>query len=195
MIGKRMAAAIAAVLAALALTLAACGPNGVSSGNQQEHKQQQEDTNSLEAAQPVPHFNYSQERQALITAETIAADGTQTTSFFFNLGDRDPIFSCPSIGMGVPDSASLSNPLQAEWNDGGTNGNAGVAIGQMDPDGIYTPASSTGTFVDCVNGQGQEYLVRWEGFVETVTSAATWNFKTHAEQLVGAPTVKIKTRK
>lgn len=195
MISKRTAALIAAPAAALLAVLAACGPSQNGGGNAQESRQQQQDTTSLESAQPLPHFNYSQERQALITAEEIAANGTQTTSFFFNMGVRDPIFVCPSIGLGVPDSASLSNPVQATWNTAGTSGVAGVGLGQMDPDGIYSPPSSSGTFVICVNPAGQEYLKRWEGFVDTVTAGATWNYKTHTERLVGAPTVKISTRK
>jgi hypothetical protein len=171
--------------AAAAVTLAACSHPSA------EQLQQQQDTNTLVNNQPLPHFNYSQERQALIEAEKAAADGTQTTTFFFNQGVTDPIFTCPSIGLGIPDSASLSNPLQPT-NPGG-NGN--IAIGQMDPFGIYVPTSSAGTYVICVNAQGQEYLVRWEGFVQTVTAPAVWDMKTHTEKLIGAPTQVINTKK
>lgn len=180
-----------ALAAVLGLGLAACSNSG-NAGNQQEKQQQQQDTTSLESSQPLPHFNYSQERQALIVAESAAANGTQTTSFFFNQGVTDPIGSCPSIGLGVPDSASLSNPLQNDPNFGGTGS---AIIGQMDPDGIYAPTTSTGTFVNCVNSLGQEYLVRWEGFVYTVTGPAVWDKATHSVQLTGAPTMNIKTKR
>ena len=92
--------------AAVALTLAAC-TNSAPNAQQLEQQQQQQDTQALVNNQPIPHFNYSQERAALIAAEQISADGTQTTSFFFNQGVRDPIFVCPSIGEGIPDSAQL----------------------------------------------------------------------------------------
>lgn len=184
------AAALAGVVA-----LAGCNKSGNSSGLQQESKQQSQDTTSLVNDQPIPHFNYSQERQALIVAESAAAAGTQTTSFFFNRGVQNPVASCPSIGLGVPDSASLTNPEQPEnYTDGNGNYNT-VPVGQMDPDGIYTPVSSAGTFVNCINAQGQEYLVRWEGFVYTVTGPATWDKSTGSVKLVGAPTMKIATRK
>ena len=65
----------------------------------------------------------------------------------------------------------------------------------MDPFGVYAPVSSSGTYVICVNPQGQEYLRRWEGFVDTITAPAVWNYTTHTEQLVGAPTTPIKTKK
>lgn len=176
----------------LALGLAACShaPNA----QQTEQQQQTQDLQSLEQSQPLPHFNYSQERQALIVAESAAAAGTQTTSFFFNQGVQDPVSQCLSIGMGVPDSASLSNPQQIAPVSGKYGGGTQV-IGQEDPDGVYVPESSTGTWVNCVNPQGQEYLVRWEGFVYTVTGPATWNTSTHSVQLVGAPTMHISTKK
>ena len=88
-----------AVIAAVALLAAACtSASSTPTGQQQENSAQRQDTTSLVNDQPVPHFNYSQIRQTLIDAETISADGTQTTSFFFQMGDPDPVFSCPSLG-------------------------------------------------------------------------------------------------
>src|SRR5260221_9885671 len=100
-----------AAAAVVALTLAAC-TNSPPNAQQVEQQQQQQDTAALVNNQPIPHFSYSQERAALIAAEAISANGTQTTSFFFNQGVRDPIFVCPSVGEGIPDSAQLSNPSQ-----------------------------------------------------------------------------------
>ena len=179
--------------AVAALAVAGCS-NHPATAQQLEQQQQQQDSQSLVTNQPVPHFNYSQERAALIEAETIAANGTQTTSFFFNQGVPDPIGSCPSIGLGIPDSAQLSNPQQVVGVSSKIGGGS-TDLPQMDPFGVYSPSSSTGTYVDCVNGQGQEYLVRWEGFVETVTAPAKWNAATHSVQLIGAPSIKISTKK
>lgn len=161
-------------------------------GNAAEHAAQQADTTTLENNQPIPHFNFSQERQSLIAAETAAANGTQTTSFFFTDNGTQPVFKCPSIGMGVPDSASLSNPDQVVYRGGSGSADPGMVVGQEDPDGIYTPASSTGTFVNCINSQGQEVLARWEGLVMTFTSGATWSGS--GLQLVGQPTIHISTK-
>lgn len=185
---------IAAGAALGVLAIAGCLGSGSSGGNAAESKAQQQDTTSLENNQPIPHYNYSQERQALIDAENAAAAGTQTTSFFFNQGVQDPVNSCPSIGMGVPDSASLSNPQQVVRSYSGSDGVALAPVGQMDPDGIYVPESSTGTWVNCVDPQGRESIVRWEGFVYTVTGAASWDNATHSVKMTGAPTVHIDTR-
>lgn len=177
---------IAAAAAVLAVSLAACTGGG-NSGQQQENAQQQADTSALEASQPIPQFDYSQIRQTLIDAETIAANGTQTTSFFFQQGDQDPVFSCPSLGEPVANSASLSNPEQVV----GTGDNNAVTTGQMDPDGIYTPTSSSGTYVICLNAAGARYLDYWEGDVFTVSGAAEWNTRTHSVQVIGAPTAAV----
>jgi hypothetical protein len=177
--------------AALAASLTACSHSA--SATQQEQQEQQADTQSLLNDQPLPHFDWSQIRQTAIDAETIAANGTQTTSFFFQMGDPDPVFTCPSIGVPVANTAQLSNP---EQNVGISSryGGGSTDLPQMDPYGIYAPSESTGTYVICVNSGGQKYLQYWEGDVMSVTAAATWNDATHSVQVIGAPTYQPKTK-
>jgi hypothetical protein len=182
-------AGTAAIAVTVLCTASSCSGNS-NAGQQQENAQQRADTTSLEASQPIPHYNYSQIRQTLIDAETISANGTQTTSFFFQMGNQDPVYSCPSLGEPVANSSSLSNPQQGA----GVSGVSGaIAIGQMDPDGIYTPTSSAGTYVICLNSGGQPYLDYWEGDVFTVSGAAEWNTATHSIKVIGAPTAAIHT--
>lgn len=176
---KRIVALAAVPVLAATVSLTACTGNN---GNSKEHAQQQADTTSLENNQPIPHFNYSQARQNLIDIETAMANDVQTTTFFMNYGVPDPIGSCPSIGFGIPDSASLSNPLQT------AGGNNDAAIGQMDPYGFYAPTSSAGTWVICLYATGQPYIDRIESLANTYGGPATWNYAKHIGQLVGAPT-------
>lgn len=178
----------AAAIAALALT----GCNSHPSAQQAEQNAQTADTTSLEQSQPIPHYNYSQIRATAIDAETISANGTQTTSFFFQMGNPDPIFSCPSLGEPVANTAQLSNPEQIAPISGKYGGGA-TNLPQMDPNGIYAPSSSSGTYVICVNGSGGKTLEYWEGDVMTVTAAATWDRSTHSLKVTGAPTASIHT--
>jgi hypothetical protein len=173
---------VAIPLVLMGLLGAACTQQ--SAGQRAENAAQAADTASLVTNQPLPHFNYSQIRQNLIEIETAEANGVQTTSFFFNQGVADPVQTCASIGVPIPNTMSLSNPLQAV---GGPNGNGDVAVSQMDPNGTYSPASSSGTFVMCVDAQGHTYADYWEGFVQTVFGPATWNTATHSVSLVGPP--------
>ena len=192
---KRFSITLAAI-AAGAIFLAACqtGPT-VPKGQNLENNQQKTSTESLVNNQPLPHFAYSQMRQNLIEIETAEANGVQTTSFFFNQGQRDPVNHCPSIGVPLPNTASLSNPQQVV-DGSGDRGGGNVTIGQMDPNGIYVPASSTGTFVICIDAQGHPYADYWEGFVKTVFAPAKWNTSTHEVELIGPPSFNFtKQRK
>ena len=171
----------------LGLGLAACSTGGgAGNGNQQESQQQQADTNTLENNQPLPSFHSSQERQNMIDIETAQANDVETTTFWMNMGNPDPIGSCPSIGFGIPDTASLSNPWQID--NQGQYGGGNVAIGQMDPTGIYTPASSAGTFIICLTESGQPYIDRIESNTDTLGGPAVWDYTKHSAKLVGAPT-------
>jgi hypothetical protein len=189
-VNLRTAAGAAVLAAVTGVSAVACTHSP--SVQQQEQAAQQADTQSLENSQPIPHYNYSQIRQTAIDAETIAADGAQTTSFFFQMGARDPVYSCPSLGIPVPVTAQLSNPEQVVGVSGSIGGGHDT-LPQMDPDGIYAPPSSSGTYVICVGSGGQKYLMYWEGDVLTATSAATWNDQTHQIQVTGAPTAVIHT--
>jgi len=188
---RARAISIAAMVLAVGTGAAACSQS-TPSGQSQENSQQTQDTNSLVNDQPIPHFSWSQYRQTLIDAESIAANGTQTTSFFFNQGVTDPIFSCPSLGLPVPNTAQLSNPQQVEPDPNASSGS--VTVGQMDPYGAYTPSNSTGTYVICVNSSGKPYLQYWEGFVQSMTTPATWNYTTHKLQVTGAPSATVTTK-
>lgn len=186
----RTIAGTAIVAAITGLSVAGCthGQNV----QQQEQAAQQADTASLEQSQPIPHYSFSQIRQTAIDAETIAADGAQTTSFFFQMGGRDPVYSCPSLGLPVPVTAQLSNPEQVVPVTGRWGGGHDT-LPQMDPDGIYAPPSSSGTYVICIGSSSQKYLMYWEGDVLTATAGATWNDSTHQMQVTGAPTAVIHT--
>ena len=186
---RTVAGAVVLIAAGL---LATAGCTSSPTVQQKEQNQQQSDTQSLDTNQPIPHYNYSQIRQTLLDAETISANGTQTTSFFFQMGDPDPVFTCPSLGMPVANTAQLSNPSQITPISGKYGGGA-TTLPQEDPYGIYTPTTSTGTYVICVNSSGQPYLEYWEGDVMSVTSAATWDSTTHTIVVSGAPTAVIHT--
>lgn len=175
---------LAALGSAVVLALAGCSSN--KSANQAESAQQQNVSKNLVNNQPIPAFNYSQMRQNLIEVETAEATGVETTSFFFNLGVADPVFSCPSIGVPIPNTASLSNPNQI-INDN--------VIAQMDPNGVYAPQASQGTFVICVNAQGKPYAHYWEGYVGAVFAPAVWNKVTHSVDLVGPPSFNFTKSK
>lgn len=175
----------------LTAVVVACGPPN---SNSTEHNEANAGINLILANQPVPIFNSSQQRADLIEAEAIMALGSSTTSFFFPQGtvitnghaSAAPIKSCPSEGEPIPNTSSLTNPLQQ------TSGGS-VAVGQMDPDGVYTPTASDGTFVLCDTSTGRQDLSYWEGPVETETGTAVWDAATGQIQDIGAAMLPVCT--
>jgi hypothetical protein len=177
---------------------AGCGSygGGSSSGNSIEHAQQSIDTDTLVTTLPVPDFATSEIRKNLIEVEAIEALGVKSTTFAFQQGDPDPIWSCPSEGLPVPITDQLTNPDQSQWANGGTNGEAGTVISQMDPNGIYQ-GDGSGTDVLCLDSNGDPYVHYWEGNVDSVTATATWDTSKHSVKTEGAPvtpTCKVETK-
>lgn len=184
---RKALAAIIAGAGASVLVLAGCMSGGNASGTAQEQADSQNIEKTFLLDQPPPHFQHSDIRATAISIEAIQALGEQTTSFFFNQGVRNPVFSCPSLGEPVASTTQITNPQQnynASYPQGGTS----YPIGNMDPNGIYA-GDSTGTYVLCVNAQGQQYAQYWEGFVDSVSGPATWDSATGQIKVTGAPTM------
>lgn len=177
---KQRSTAIAAIGAVgLVIGLAACNSSN------QESAQQNTDSANLENNQPLPNVTYSQQRENLIDIELAEVNDVQTTTFVTHNGDQDPINTCPSIGFGIPDTASLSNPLKPASNTGTW---AEDIVGQQEPTGIYQPTTGEGTFTICLAGDGTPYISRVEDIVDTVGGPALWNMTMHSYSLTGAPT-------
>ncbi len=183
---------VGALTASLLAGTAACESTGSDtpppSGQQSENNAQDQDTNNLNLNQPIPVFKYSQARQTLINAETIEAEGQNTTTFGVS-NNGLLVWECSSIGMPVPASAQLSNPskiVQDPYGGGYRLANGGISVDQQDPFGIYT-GQTTGTYTLCVNPQGKQYLQYWEGYTDAVSGPATWDTATHQVKLLGTP--------
>jgi len=186
----RTVAAIAAagfILAAVAACTTTSNPSGQALENQA--------SGSIEKTyllnEPPPHFTYSAIRATAISIEAIQALNEQTTSFGFNMGERNPVWSCPSLGEPVASTTEITNPQQTV-SGGSSQGYGLAAIGNMDPNGIYT-GTSTGTYVLCVNKNGVPYAQYWEGFVDTVSGPATWDAATGTIVVTGQPTMPVCT--
>lgn len=180
-------AALAASVVVVVVLLSACGSKKATVQSREFQAQDRIEAN-YEKTQPVPSFNYSQLRRNLTEIETAQAEGVQTTTFFFNLGERDPIQTCASIGAPIPTTDQITNPEQPLRDNSQplNNGGGNLAVGQMEPTGVYGGAS-TGTYVMCIGGNGKPYADYWEGFVQTVFGSASWNYSNHTLQLTGPP--------
>ncbi len=183
---------LGAILGGTLLVLAACTGSGNDSINADQATTNKQ-LDRYQANQPVPAFDWSQYRQTIIDVENAQVHGVATTTFFFNMGVRQPIKVCPSIGFPVASTAQLTNPDQvvARGYNGGT---IDGVVGQQEPNGVYTGAS-TGTYVVCVAPSGVKYVTYWEGDVHTEGGPAHWDDAKGQIILDGTPTVVSKGQK
>lgn len=164
--------AVAGMLA-LGVGLAACSGGAAPTSGQAQEQQASNDSLSIaEQTLPAPVFPRSEARYAFIQDQAAQALGTQTTSFIWNQG-QPPVPLCPSIGFPIPNTAQLTNPDKPVTLTVPYQGGAALTIGNIDPNQLYTPAASSGTFVLCVNRQGQTYTVYAEPNVVAVAGSAT----------------------
>lgn len=177
--------ALSAVIVLVTLVvLAACSASD-SNGNTAESSDQGAISKAMITNQPPPFFPRSAYRGEMIEVQAIEALGSPTTSFFFPEGttvvtsatgaahfSAPPLKTCSSQGVPVPNTASLTNPLQGE----GVSGVSGaIATDQMDPNGLYAPQTSSGTWVLCNNASGGTRFSYWEGPVFAETGTAVWS--------------------
>jgi hypothetical protein len=186
-LGKGTLAAAGALVLFVAVGASSCG-GGNSSGQTLEQNASASIEKTFVQNQPVPIFSHSDIRQTAIAIEAIQALGENTTSFAFNMGEKNPIWSCPSLGEPVAADTQITNPqIPENATDGNGNYNT-IPVSNMDPNGIYA-GPSTGTYVLCVSKTGTPYAHYWEGFVDVVSGPATWDAGTGQVVVSGAPTM------
>lgn len=187
---------ITTAVLAVAATVALAGCSGSGSSQDATQHDQQTTENQLqtyEAAQPIPHFDWSQYRQTMIDVETAEANGTATTTFMMNYGSNKPMTSCPSIGFPAPSTNQLTSPDQAQLHGSQYDG-GNVVVAQAEATGVFT-GNSSGTYIVCVNPNGARYITYWEGDVYTVGGAAHWDRQTNQIVMDGDPTVTATRKK
>jgi hypothetical protein len=137
-------------------------------------------------------------RENLNDAEAGQVLGLNTTSFFFQQGMSTPFFWCPSRGGAVPNTAQLTDPDFVEPDPNTNNNNhQSIIISNMDPDGVYPPAASQGTYVSCYDSAGRVFQVYSEPDVVQISAPATWSYTAdngHGGIVVtGAPVMPVCT--
>ena len=186
--------AAALVAASLAVALAACTSSSSSSTNAAAGDVGGSSGGNGNAAsqgialiltnQPVPVFSTSAYRTELVDVEATEALASPTTAMFFPPGwngTSHPVKICAAAGLPIPNTTQLSNPdeIVADPNGGGYQLNSGsLVLPQMDPNGVYTPPSSSGTYVTCIVKGGNIDPAYWEGDVYAQAGTAVWDSTT-----------------
>lgn len=130
----------------------------------EEQKAVSDGFSRLANSQPIPSYDWSQERQTLIDVESARATGAVTTTAFY-LEGVGLIAWCPSIGSPVPSTYQLS--ADEQWVDiPNDHERTRFNVQQGEPTGVYVGASS-GTWTLCLDNNGKKFAKYWEGYVDS----------------------------
>ena len=136
----------------LLLGLAACQPDGESSGAQKETQATKQLMNQASALVGVPGIkNFTEKRQLKMLYELRDQAGIVTYSYYVDFnGGLHNVCADTSIGFGMPFSAQFTAPevTHREYDTTQTTQ-------QPEPNGLYMPDSTSATWVICMGENGE----------------------------------------
>jgi len=166
--------------------VSACGINATQDKKDQHAVAAQQ--SQYAASQPVPVYNWSIERDMVISLYNIRNTKAVTHSVWRS--DYGTIEGdCPSLGFGIPYDTSLTNPLTA--TDFARSGYDRHVVEQPEPNGIFASKNTAATWVACVNEMGLIEPVYVEAKVTAYPYPIEVNYATNRAMKVGSATVTI----
>lgn len=142
------------------------------------------------AAQPIPMYDWSLERDMLIQLYNIR--NMKAATHVVWRGDTSVVEGdCASIGYGIPYDTSLTNPLRAV----GKSSYALTSISQPEPNGVFASTNTSATWVMCVNEYGTLDPVYVEAKVTGYPYPVKVDYDTNRVTKSGKSTVSIKVKK
>jgi hypothetical protein len=142
-------------LFALALVplLSACDPPAQSSDTVQR-KQQEKILAEGTAAVGMPAIKNFRERRLLKDIiELRDQEGVTTKTYIVSELNGKLVFFCDSIGYGIPYSTQFTNPEKIALQ---SQAYGSLTLPQADPNGLFSPDSSDGTWVMCKDPNGPD---------------------------------------
>lgn len=110
--------------------------------------------------QPIPKFDWSQDRSVLIQIYMAKNQARNTYSIITSQGTGELVAQCPSVGYPLAADTQLTNPLQK------LNSYESV-VEQAEPNGLYSSKNTDATYVLCVRKNGDIAPVYTEQKVTT----------------------------
>lgn len=180
----------AALMMLLASLIAACGEGPTSQAADSVNVNNQQEV--YNRTQPIPTFDWSQDRAALIQIYSLKNEARNTYSAIMSDGTGELMFLCPSIGYPIPADTQLTNPWVPVWY-GSSGGSATIA--QPEPNGLFSSENTDATYVLCLretDGRSEVAPVQTESKVTTFPFPVRYNPETGMlEDAGGASTISL----
>ena len=140
------------------------GCDNISSSNTVEHQKAEQLQSQAVASVGMPGIINFFEKRLLKTILEMRDDPKLTTYTYEVDMQGKYHLRCHSIGYGLDGATQFTNPQQIVTQ---FSGHDGVAISQADPNGLYSPSTSLGTWVLCHDPKSDKnYPVRFENNVD-----------------------------
>lgn len=141
------------------------------------------------AAQPIPMFDWSLERDLVIQLYNTRNLKALTHSVWRS--DRGMVEGdCSSIGFGIPYDTSLTNPLKGTYHaNGGT-----TVVEQPEPNGIFASKNTSATWVLCAGSTGTIEPLYVETKVTVYPYPVSVDYATNRVKKAGKSTVQLTTK-
>ena len=138
----------------IAAGLTACGKTPSENASQIERRKQGE--MSLQAIESVgmPSITNFAEKRMMKDIIELRDRNVPTTTYIVDMNGRTHKV-CDSIGFGLPYATQYTNPQMPQQPFGGSV----YVLPQADPNGLYSPASADGTWVQCVDPKTKKATV------------------------------------
>jgi hypothetical protein len=120
------------------------------SSDQMQHDQQEILLRAASAATGMPAIVNFEERKMLKRILEIRDQAISTTTYIIDMNGH-PHKICDSIGYGFPYSTQFTNPSQ--------NPIKNVVLSQAEPNGLFSPQASEGTWISCVDPVSKDMQV------------------------------------
>lgn len=102
-------------------------------------------------AQPTPTFDWSLERHLLIQLYQVRNRAVATYSYVVSPMTGRVTWRCNSLGFPFSATTQLTNPQQVLYRTGGPS-----VVAQAEPNGVFAPSTTEGTWVICTGPSGAE---------------------------------------
>ncbi len=97
-------------------------------------------------SQPTPFFDWSLERHLMTKLYEARNKAAATYSYVVSPYTNRLMWSCSSLGYPIPATTQLTNPMK--WAA------QGATLPQAEPNGLYSPPSTSATWVMCLGPDG-----------------------------------------
>lgn len=96
--------------------------------------------------------NFREKKEMKDILEMRDQTGLVTYTYLWSDFQGKLVFFCNSIGYGIPYATQFTNPEKAEYY----SGRGYLTLPQADPNGLFSPSSAEGTWVQCKDPNGKD---------------------------------------